>query len=125
MDEDDDYGLRVEDIRRKVMLAFCPERNKARARIRAEVDEKRTGEGRGVRGGRGCGRSGRGRGHDGRGRGGDGIEAGEAGADRNNVRKTLLHPIDVQEMVDGHVDDAVYDKYLNEVMVFGDWRLGP
>ena len=24
-------------------------------------------------------------------------------------------------MVDGQVDNGVYDKYLNEVMVFGDW----
>jgi hypothetical protein len=145
MDEDADYGLCVKDIRRKVMEAFCPERNESSARIRAEVAERRTGAGRGaVHGHSGCGHSGHGhsghgrsgRGHSGHGRGcsgcrhghghgrhghgGDGTEAGEAGADRNNERNTLLHPINVQEMVDGQVDDAVNDKYLNEVLVFGD-----
>jgi hypothetical protein len=34
---------------------------------------------------------------------------------------TLSNPIEIQEMVDGQVDDGVYNKYLNEVMVFGDW----
>ena len=33
---------------------------------------------------------------------------------------TLSNPIEIQDMADGQVDDGMYDKYLNELMVFGD-----
>jgi hypothetical protein len=80
--------------------------------VRAEVNP---GRGAG-HGGRGRGGGGRGRGRGGRGRGGR-AQAGQGRAGR----KTLSNPIEVQEMVDGQVDDGVYDRYLNEIMVFLDW----
>jgi hypothetical protein len=130
MDEDADYRLRIEHVRRVALAEFRPFRNDERSRIRAEVAARRSGQGRGARGG-GAGHGGRGnggtghggRGHDrrGRGRGGRGGVDGTADAGQDRGRVTLLNPINVQEMVDGQVDDAVYDKYLNEVMIFGDW----